>query len=82
MRGEEYDRWCARNLRENTGYTLKVGDRIMDRWWTKGAVTQIVIWDGEPSVENHGAVNVLLDSGEEEHYVWFGWETNFRVERS
>jgi hypothetical protein len=82
MKGEEYERWRAKNLELNAGYTLKVGDRIKDRWWVESTVEKIVIWEGEPSVANHGALNVRLDDGTKEHYVWFGWNANFRVTRA
>ena len=82
MRGEQLERWRARNLRENQGYTLRVGDRFMDQFWQWNTVKAIPPQEGELTVENHGSIVVTDASGDEDHYAMFNWQEKFRVERS
>jgi hypothetical protein len=78
MRGEELQRWRAKNLRLNATHRLAPGDRLMDRWWCTGVITKVVE-PRNPSIEDHGTIYVTLDTGDEEHYAWFNWQEKFRI---
>lgn len=81
MTGPERERWEARNLRENAGYTLKPGDRIKDVWWQWSTVTRVTI-PANSTVSEHGHIAVVYDDGTPETYAGHGWEAKFRVERA
>lgn len=80
MRGDDRERWQARNLRENAGYRLKPGDRLQDLWWRRGVVTAVDIPTGS-TPDDHGRIDVMLDDGRPETYAGHGWEGKFRVQR-
>lgn len=80
MKQADRERWWDKNERLNAGAELRVGDHITDGYGASGVITGIDAWeDGGPlSVENHGAVDIVLDGGEAEHFVLFGWQRFFR----
>ncbi len=82
MRGDDYARWKARNLRENTGYQLKPGDRFMDCFWEWNTVVSLDDTpDEQLTVENHGCITTVCEDGSEEHYARYDWQEKFRVQR-
>jgi hypothetical protein len=81
MHGSEHDRWRERNLRENSGYTLKPGDKLKNRWWESSTVAEINN-PVDSTIENHGSITVVMSDGRQEHYAYHGWQSNFRVERT
>lgn len=80
MKITDLQRWWDKNERLNAGAVLQVGDRITDAYGNAGVITKIDTWGDEPlSIENHGTVNIELDSGGEEHLVLLDWQRMFRI---
>lgn len=40
-----------------------------------GEVTEVVIWPGECTPDNHGMIEVKYPSGYLEHFCYYRWET-------
>lgn len=56
------------------------GDRVRDKRSKQcGTVVSAVAWEGEPSDENHGCVEVVMDDGTLDHYVLFGWQRGLEI---
>lgn len=83
MKRDQYRAWCDKNERLNENHTLVVGDRVLDVLLGRrsGTVTYINDWskNGPLTNENHGTVNVMLDTGEEEHYCLVNWKRHLRI---
>jgi hypothetical protein len=84
MNTKDRQAWIAKTTRLNEGADLTIGTRVKDPWGAAGVVKLIEDWAeaGPLTVENHGTVTVLLDSGEDEHYCLYNWNTILRREES
>jgi hypothetical protein len=64
---------------------IKVGDKVRDRHDGRaGFVTEVSVWPGTPSDENHGTIEVRYIqpdrfAGLIEHYVHYGWEEHLSI---
>jgi len=61
-------------------HTIHVGDRVVSVGFYAGRYRGIVtsITEGF-SQEDHGCIEVRLDSGELEHFVYFGWGAHLKI---
>lgn len=62
----------------NKGKQIKVGDRVVDIFCLRGTVIKI----HKPkrvTVTNHGFINVSLDNGDMEHYVYYQWQNMLKI---
>ncbi len=78
LKGEQLQAWTQKNQRLNQDRVLQLGDRLRDAWAREGVVVDIQ-WPKKPSIQNHGGITVQRDDGSIDHYVAFGWQTNFRL---
>jgi hypothetical protein len=82
MKAKDKQAWREKNLLLNTGYNLKVGDRVIDEDGNKGVVVKIT--EGI-SVEDHGCVWVWQEDRYEygadncEHYCHINWHAYLRL---
>jgi hypothetical protein len=82
MKSKDKQAWYDKNTRMNRGYTIKIGDRVIDGNGFKGVIVKIT--EGT-SVEDHGCVWVWQEDRYEygadncEHYCHYGWQPFLRL---
>ncbi|MGD8305877.1 MAG: hypothetical protein PVF17_04420 [Ignavibacteria bacterium] len=76
MKKQEYQDRKNSFIRKNTNKILEINDQIEDIYKNKGIVTKII--EGK-DISNHGTIYILLDNGNEEHYVHYNWQTFIKI---
>lgn len=85
MNKNDYRAWSEKTERLNANHDLQVGDHFYDAYNNRrGKITLIDDWahNGPLTNENHGTINVILDTGEEEHYCLVNWKQIMRIEHA
>lgn len=78
MSKKDRQAWIAKSERLNADHEIATGDRVRDFLLREGVVTRVVKANHDNPLEDHGTVEVRLDSTELEHFTHTSWKTQLR----